>query len=42
LGSIASTVPDQYSYMGERMDGKISSKEILKQIKKESSTLRPK
>lgn len=42
LGSIASTVPDQYSYIGERMDGKVSAKEVLKQIKKESSTLRQK
>lgn len=42
LGSIASTVPDQYSYVGERMDSKVSAKEVLKQIKKESSTLRQK
>jgi uncharacterized Zn finger protein (UPF0148 family) len=42
LGSIAGTVPDAFSYTGERLDTKVSAKEVLKQIKKESSTLRPK
>lgn len=42
LGHIAGTVPDAFSYNGGKVDSKVSAKEVLKQIKKESSTLRPK